>query len=124
MVGNGSAKDPVDITISNSSSYVPDHGVLLDTNEAAVTRRRALESVANLKPFLIRSGGKTALSDQQWEVTQPRCDFRDFQGTIQKPWLHGQTSLKKTGQIICAELEVAILFMQKQLGKVIVSLIT
>lgn len=120
MVGSMSAKDGVDVTIHDNPSSVPDDGLLSDGNEVDLTTSRALDLIANLQPCPTLSGGKSAVHDEKWETT-PYSHFRDSQAGIPQPWLYGQTSLKKTGQIICAELEVAILCMQKRLGKVIIS---
>lgn len=45
-------------------------------------------------------------------------DVSMFPNAVHQSWLNGQTTLQQAGQCIGAELEVAMLCMQKRLGKV------
>lgn len=49
-----------------------------------------------------------------------RNSAQDFPVTLPQSWLYGKATLQQTGQCIGAELEVAMLCMQKRLGKVTV----
>lgn len=55
--------------------------------------------------------------------TLPECllfpsEVPVFPNAIHQSWLNGQTTLRQAGQCIRAELEVAMLCLQKRLGKV------
>lgn len=48
----------------------------------------------------------------------PPRDVPDFRMLAPQPWLYRHSTLQQTGRLIGAELEVAMLCMQKRLGKV------
>lgn len=53
----------------------------------------------------------------QYGMTLPR-EVQDFPVAVPQSWLHGQASLQQARQCISAELEVAMLCMEKRLEKV------
>lgn len=77
-----------------------------NTDRLASTLKHALKLTA--------SGWETLA---QQDAAPPR-DFPDLGLVVPQPWLYRYSTLQQTGRYIGAELEVAMLCMQKRLGKV------
>lgn len=76
-----------------------------------------LAITGHFQPPSTENAGQWAVHNEQRGMS-PCCDLSAVQAIIPQPWLSGDSSLKAIGQGICADLEVAILCMQKRLGKV------
>lgn len=85
------------------------------------------ELAAELDGVLTTKGG-TEVDPNIANGKLPECllfpsEVPVFPNAIHQSWLNGQTTLQQAGQCIGAELEVAMLCMQKRLGKVITILV-
>lgn len=121
VVQNVSANDGVESPLPVGSITRSEEELLPDLPDREglvdLATGQSLAITGHLQPPPAENAGQWVVHNDQRKMS-PCCGLSATQGIIPQPWLHGNSSLKMIGQSICAELEVAILCMQKRLGKV------
>lgn len=95
----------------------------MDGNQTPIiSAPERIELVAELDGTFTPEGGMEVDPNIAYDTLPGRLVFPSgvpvLPNAIHQSWLNGQTTLQQAGQCIGAELEVAMLCMQKRLGKV------